>query len=523
MLKKIRQKLADIKNKLIPRKKISEEISSDENEPAKSASANAVDKLLQEYRTTTATDDKTGDVIVPIDLTAEESATTQGPPAEIPAPPSEATLSSPPEIPVETNVASTDESDKTPTPRFDTIPTQKTPRFDTLPVNDNETSDEASADPNTIDLDSSRPLYRIPKKSRFPFLTTPLQKVQDLFAPLMKKVLSKIKKDRPDLFQAGGTGGGAKLNLNKVYEIIFSPESRPHIHRGFLALLLLCSCYALGKTLALLLKGKETAPTARARMIDLAPLNEVLDLNPIRTANLFNAHDITDIKKNRSQENVPCTLAEASSSSSLPIKVLNTIVLQDSVKSIAAVQLRSRPTLVEFREGEKIDNIAKLDRIDRLKIIIRNLDTNQCEYVANNIEGVRGAGIQLMTPAQAKTFTAAAKNPDITNEGNSFKIKKRFINERLKDIGLVLTQAKAVKITNPDGTLAFKMTEVDPGGPFASLNILVDDTITEVNGKKITSMNEVMDLFGRIKDMDKLSIGVIREGEAQTLDYNFTN
>jgi type II secretory pathway component PulC len=541
MLKKIGQFLADIKNKIRPGKKISEESSDNASDQlsAASESVSPFDQLVQnlrEQQETSATPDKTGEVKVPQELQGNPAINEKPIEVEVPS------LAIPPlELVKEEVVAKKDVTnpkieikaeneipplkddssaleDKTPTPQFDSNPSGKIPRFDSLPQSNSvfEREEEGKTGSLQVDLDSSQPLYKIPKKSRLP----QLGKIFGIFTPLFKNVLGKMKKDRPDLFN--GTESGAKLNLIKIYEIIFSAESRPFIHQGFIILFVVFFSYAIGKTVALVLKGKDAAPMARARVIDLGPMNEQKDLNIISIANLFNAHDLSDIKKTRSQANLPCTVADAQTSSSLPIKVINTVVLQDSVKSLAAVQLRSRPTLMEFREGEKIENFATLDKIDRLKIVIRNLESNQCEFLSNNTESTRNV-IQVMSVSEAKTFTQNKQHPDITNEGNSFQIKKRYLNEKLKDIGLVLTQAKAVKITNPDGSLAFKMTEVDPGGPFASLNVHVDDTITGVNGRKFTSMNEVMDLFGKVKDMDKLSITVMREGEEQVMEYNFTN
>jgi type II secretory pathway component PulC len=94
------------------------------------------------------------------------------------------------------------------------------------------------------------------------------------------------------------------------------------------------------------------------------------------------------------------------------------------------------------------------------------------------------------------------------------------LDERLKDIASILTQARAVKIQNPDGTLAFKMTEMDPQGIFPYLGLQDQDIITSINGKPIYDLNEVMGLFARIKNMDKLQLGIKREGSESMLDYN---
>jgi C-terminal processing protease CtpA/Prc len=77
-----------------------------------------------------------------------------------------------------------------------------------------------------------------------------------------------------------------------------------------------------------------------------------------------------------------------------------------------------------------------------------------------------------------------------------------------------------VKIQNPDGSLSFKMTELDPAGIFPYLGIQDGDTITNINGKPIYDMNEVMLLFGRIKGLEKLSLGIKREGTDSNQEYS---
>ncbi len=107
----------------------------------------------------------------------------------------------------------------------------------------------------------------------------------------------------------------------------------------------------------------------------------------------------------------------------------------------------------------------------------------------------------------------------IENDGNKYVISKALLDEKLKDISAILTQARAIKIQNPDGTMAFKMTEMDPEGIFSYLGIQDQDVITSINGKQITDLNEIMGLFGRIKNLDNLQLGIRREGSDANLEY----
>lgn len=91
----------------------------------------------------------------------------------------------------------------------------------------------------------------------------------------------------------------------------------------------------------------------------------------------------------------------------------------------------------------------------------------------------------------------------------------------LEDIGEILTQAKAVQIRNPDGSLSFQMTEVVPGSIYAHLNIQNGDIIKSINGEPIQDLNKLMTLFGNVKNLDNVQISVVKDGEEQNMDFSF--
>ena len=246
------------------------------------------------------------------------------------------------------------------------------------------------------------------------------------------------------------------------------------------------------------------------------------DINRISSTNLFNVKE-SDKASDKGPKidiaSIVCTDAERPTSE--PLKLLDTIVLQDSVKSVASVQVRGSSELVNVREGEQLNNAVEVSRINRMKIILKNLTTGECEYIASEEEDA-----PIMPPMKIVSPKVGQKmfkslNPSIKNVGNSFKIKRAFRDNMISNMSEVLTQAKAVQITNPDGSLSFKMTEVVPGSIYSQLNIQNDDVITSINGKKIENLNELMTLLGRIKEIDQFQIGLKRNGMNETLEYGF--
>jgi len=316
--------------------------------------------------------------------------------------------------------------------------------------------------------------------------------------------------------------GGPLLSpsLSRSIEKFLSRSSRETIHQAGLVLLICAVTYTLGKTTAIVLRGTPALDTAKDFTISLPLVNS---FNP---ATLAQVKSINIFRTNTGLGGGKKTLAdkkceEAEQASNLPIKLVNTVVLQDTVKSIASVQVRGDRDLQEVRVGDQISNIAQIFKITRLEILVKNLESGMCESITSETKSrERTSPISVMSASQSRDYKANKKISGIDNVGNKFTISKVLLDEKLKDIAGVLTQARAVKIQNPDGSLAFKMTELDPSGIFPYLGIQDGDIITSINGKPIYDMNEVMLLFGRIKGLDQLSLGIKREGTDSTQDYS---
>ena len=384
---------------------------------------------------------------------------------------------------------------------------RKTPRPDVVypdSADEIEISDERLSSP-----DVSAPHLKLSKLNRFSPYS---HKIKTAFRSAWTKtrvVLSRSM-SRSEMGQKL-----QKVDWGALADKLLSRDSLTGHHRVFLATFLLVCTYSLGKISALVLRGRPTfSPTVSSSPSEIQEDFNAYDLNQVKASDPFRT------RANQGPKQIADTKCEDSDTrTTLPIKLLNTIVLQDSVKSIAAVQLRSGRDLKEVREGDTLEGMAKIARIARLEMIIKNLQTGACESVTNEKMRDERQQISIMSPSQANAFKQQQKMKGIENQGNKYVIAKDLLDEKLKDISVVLTQAKAIKIQQPDGTLAFKITEIDPGGIFSFLGIQNDDIITSINGKPISDLNEVMALFGKIKNVDQLQLGVRRDGEDTQMDY----
>lgn len=319
------------------------------------------------------------------------------------------------------------------------------------------------------------------------------------------------------------------INVDEIFDRFFSPQNRPQVHKTYMAALFILGSYFTGRMISSLLTPVPTGKTAsKGTMLSLNQGDVTRKkLTRLRENDLFQAPEksntpiIKNAPNNKPDFKEVRVCRDADKKSSLGLKLVNTVVLQDSVKSLASVQVRSKEEFL--REGDSIPNMIQVGKITRQRLIFKNLKTRKCEFIESKKEkpGTQKPINIVREPKKAKKILDKANENGITNVGNTFKIKKDVRARMLENISEVLTQARAVKIDNPDGSLSFRMQEIVPGSIYSQLNIQEGDVITGLNGKKITNMAELMNLFGQIDKVDHFELTLNRNGIEQNLEYDF--
>ncbi len=412
--------------------------------------------------------------------------------------------------------------------------------FDADGVNDLQDNLEQLSDDDLDSLDSEETPQRLPLINR-------LKSSLSFFSALKQKL---TKNKQPSLRKMPGPMGTSsfpignwlkKISPESLAKNFYDPAQRPSIHKIFMMTTLSLLSYSTGKITADFLKGDDLAPSTHESLsFNLKPAGDFSgDFQQFASTNLFRA--VTELEATGCQnstdcapgfscsannkcvptkkiDNSPCLAANRSSS--LNIKVRDTVVLQDSAKSVAS--LEKGADFKSIREGDVIDGLAKVGKIDRLKLFIRNLNSGECEYLWNNsAQSDANFSFNVLAPEEGKALLNTNKPRGIKNEGNNYAICSTFIDSQMADFSTLLTQAKADPFPNPDGTLSFKLSQVQPGGVFSFLGLQEGDMISAINGNKIRSMQEVMNLFNQISKMARLNLGINRGGDEVTFDYNF--
>lgn len=203
--------------------------------------------------------------------------------------------------------------------------------------------------------------------------------------------------------------------------------------------------------------------------------------------------------------------------SQLPLNLMGTLVHSNPDKSIASINLRGKNQILSFRPKQEIESLATLEKVERMKIIIRNRNTGRLEYLemkdAPKIT-LRGAS----TPS-------GGGGTDVRKTGdNRFEISRGDLLKYTNDLSSVLMQARVIPAKRPSGEIfGFRMVEMQPNSIYSQLGIQVMDVITCVNDTPVTSGQQAMELYSTLRNSNQIKICVERGGRNLNLEYNIRN
>ena len=201
--------------------------------------------------------------------------------------------------------------------------------------------------------------------------------------------------------------------------------------------------------------------------------------------------------------------------SSLPIGLIGTIVHSNPAKSIANIQLKAKNTTLAYSVGREIENFAKLERVERAKIIIRNLNNNRLEFVEMKVDGGKiSFGAQKPIAAEIKADVAAIAP-------NKFEIKRADVLKYTNDMASVLQQAAMAPRRGANGEIeCFKFLSIQPGSIYTQLGFQNGDCLKGVNGEKIDSPAKAMEMYNALKQSNSINLSFERDGKDQENGYN---
>jgi len=259
---------------------------------------------------------------------------------------------------------------------------------------------------------------------------------------------------------------------------------------------------------------------APPKKISAPPQNAYIDrsqFSAITNRNLFSSSGIMPeaitAKKDETQQ------AEAAPvPSALPLNLIGTLVHSNPAKSLAAIEVKSKNMTGSYTTGADIEGLAKVEKVERGVVFIRNSNTQALEYIE-----MKNANKVSFDASKTAAPVAAVGSKDVQQIApNQFAIKRSDLLKYTNDLSSVLMQARAVPNRDPNtGEInGFRILDMQEGSIFGQLGLNRMDVLKSVNGEPVDSIQKAMELYNTLKNGNQVKLGIERGGKDQMMSYD---
>ena len=209
----------------------------------------------------------------------------------------------------------------------------------------------------------------------------------------------------------------------------------------------------------------------------------------------------------------------------LPLKLLAIMYAPppaDPRWSVAVIRDNDSKTAGPYFVGSKIRD-ASIDDIDATRVYL-------------NFGGGRREFIELLDTAPPPPGAPAAPPPPhappadpmaaelakgIKKLGdNKYEVQHSTLDSLLGNMGALARAARIVPETRDGKSVGFRLFSIKPDGPFGMIGLQNGDVVSAINGLEMTSPDKALEVYTKLKTANHLSVGLERNGQKVTMDYN---
>jgi general secretion pathway protein C len=103
---------------------------------------------------------------------------------------------------------------------------------------------------------------------------------------------------------------------------------------------------------------------------------------------------------------------------------------------------------------------------------------------------------------------------------NGYELQRNTLESVLGNMALLSRSARIVPEMKDGKAAGFRLFAVRPDGPFAMIGMQNGDIISSINGLEITSPEKALEVYAKLKSASHLSLGMERNGQKLTKEYN---
>jgi len=139
--------------------------------------------------------------------------------------------------------------------------------------------------------------------------------------------------------------------------------------------------------------------------------------------------------------------------------------------------------------------------------------------LAKNAKSTSTSSIVKTVPTPKTRVKTKKPLGEVTNEGDIRIIDRSLLDHYADNMEEIYKNIGIAEIKKGKDLQGFKINFVRKDSPFAKLGIRRNDVVKSINGQEITSYNAAFGVYKNIKNVDNLSLVIMRGKEEMELEY----
>jgi len=189
-----------------------------------------------------------------------------------------------------------------------------------------------------------------------------------------------------------------------------------------------------------------------------------------------------------------------------------------NASDIAVVTVEYRNKSKVLGTGDMINGFTLEGAGSNFAMFSKN-DKNYKVMLAKNSKASSNTSMIKSVPTPKRKKTEKKVLGEVTNEGDIKIIDRSLLDHYAENMEDIYKNIGIAEIKEGKDLKGFKINFVRRDSPFAKLGIRRNDVIKSINGQEIKSYNAAFGVYKNIKNVDNLSLVIMRGKEEMELEY----
>jgi general secretion pathway protein C len=191
---------------------------------------------------------------------------------------------------------------------------------------------------------------------------------------------------------------------------------------------------------------------------------------------------------------------------SLPLKLLGTLVAAEPTWSVASIQDVSTTRTGSYLIGDKVLT-ADVVAIERKQVIINNNGRKEI------VDDTTGTGAPPPLPTNVAVREPAGGGDGIKAVGaHDYTVPRAEVDKTLNNLNDVAMQARIVPNFKDGQSNGFKLFSIRPDSIYTKIGIQNGDVVTRINGFDMNSPEKALEVYSKLRDATRIEIDLDRNG-----------